>query len=177
VALASALHRLRGLLGRDQAVLRQEGRLSLDGRLCWVDVWAVDHLLRRAETAPNQPDLIRKAAGLYQGPFLGDAEIEQPKATAMVESLRRRLLRQLVRVGRQREQPKPQEAVDWYEEALRVDPCDEEVCRSLMTTYHRLERATDVEATYRRCRAALSALRGVAPSSATQTLLRTLSTR
>src|SRR5262249_10329627 len=41
VALASALHRLRGLLGREQAILRQEGLLSLDSRHCWVDVWAV----------------------------------------------------------------------------------------------------------------------------------------
>ena len=32
VALASALHRLRSLLGREQAVVRQEGQLSLDGR-------------------------------------------------------------------------------------------------------------------------------------------------
>jgi LuxR family maltose regulon positive regulatory protein len=138
VALASALHRLRGLLGRDQAVIRQEGRLSLDGRLCWVDVWAVDHLLRRAETAPNQPELTRKAAGLYRGPFLGDREVEQLPATAMVETLPRRLLRQLVRVGRQREQANPQEAVDWYEEALRVDPSDEEVCRSLRTLLRNL---------------------------------------
>src|SRR4029450_8246346 len=51
VALASALHRLRGLLAREQAILRQEGRLSLDSRLCWVDVWAVDRLVGRAEDA------------------------------------------------------------------------------------------------------------------------------
>ena len=62
VALASALHRLRGLLGREQAVLRQEGQLSLDARLCWVDVWAVERLLGRAETAASPWELTRKAA-------------------------------------------------------------------------------------------------------------------
>jgi LuxR family maltose regulon positive regulatory protein len=177
VALASALHRLRGLLGREQAVLRQEGRLSLDGRLCWVDVWAVERLLGRAETAGNHPELIRKAAGLYRGAFLDEREVELPQATAMVESLRRRLLRQLVRVGRQCEQANPKEAVDWYEEALRVDPCAEDVCRSLMTAYDRLECSAEVVATYQRCRAALAALRGLAPSAATQGLFRALSAR
>ena len=42
VALTSALHRLRGLLDCDGAVVRQEGQLSLDDRFCWVDVWAVE---------------------------------------------------------------------------------------------------------------------------------------
>src|SRR5262249_47013769 len=163
VALASALHRLRGLLGREQAILRQEGRLSLDSRHCWVDVWAVERLLGRAETAAGHPELICKAAGLYRGAFLDEREVELPQATAMVESLRRRLLRHLVRVGRQCEQVNLQEAVDWYEEALRVDPCAEDACRSLMTVYHRLDRSTDVTVTYQRCRAALDAARGQAP--------------
>jgi len=177
VALASALHRLRGLLGREQAILRQEGRLSLDGRLCWVDVWAVDRLLGRAETSASHPELIRKAARLYRGAFLDDREGELSQATGMVESLRRRLLRHLARVGRQCEQADPHEAVEWYEEALRVDPCAEDVCRSLMTVYHRLDRSTDVAATYQRCRAALVAVRGLTPSAATQGLLKTFSGR
>jgi two-component SAPR family response regulator len=176
-ALASALHRLRGLLGREQAVLRQEGRLSLDGRLCWVDVWAMERPLGRAETAANHPELIQKAAGLYRGAFLDEREVELPQATAMVESLHRRLLRQLVRVGRQCEQANPKEAVDWYEEALRVDPCAEDVYRSLMTAYDRLERSAEVVATYQRCQVALAALRGLAPSAATQGLFKALSAR
>jgi len=177
VALASALHRLRGLLGRDQAILRQEGRLSLDSRLCWVDVWAVDRLLGRAESAAGHPQLIRRAADLYRGAFLDAGEAELPRATAMVESLRRRLLRHLVRAGRQCEEANPQEAVDWYEEALRVDPCAEDACQSLMTVYHRLDRSTDVTVTYQRCRAALDTGRGLTPSAATQRLLQTLSAR
>jgi LuxR family transcriptional regulator, maltose regulon positive regulatory protein len=177
VALASALHRLRGLLGREQAILRQEGRLSLDSRHCWVDVWALERLLGRAETAASHPQLIRQAADLYRGAFLDEGEGELPKATAMVESLRRRLLRHLLRVGRQCEQANPQEAVDWYEEALRVDPCAEDACRSLMTVYHRLDRSTDVAVTYQRFRAALDAARGLVPSAATQGLFQTLSAR
>ena len=151
VALASALHRLRGLLGREHAVLRQEGQLSLDTRLCWVDVWAVERLLGRAETAANPRELTRKAADLYRGAFLDEREVELPQATALAESLRRRLLRQLVRVGRQCEQANRQEAVDWYEEALRVDPCAEDVCQE---PHDCLPPARAL----RRCRGCLSAL-------------------
>ena len=70
VALASALHRLRGLLGHEQAVLRQDGLLSLDAQVCWVDVWAVERLLGRAETANDPREFTRKATDLYQGSFL-----------------------------------------------------------------------------------------------------------
>jgi ATP/maltotriose-dependent transcriptional regulator MalT/DNA-binding SARP family transcriptional activator len=176
-ALASALHRLRRLLGREQAVRRQEGQLNLDARLCWVDVWAVERLLGRAETEADSRELTRNAAGLYRGAFLDDREVELPRATALAESLRRRLLRQLVRVGRQCEPADPQQAADWYEEALRVDPCAEDVYRSLMAAYDRLERSGDVVAAYRRCQTALASLRGLVPSAETQGLFRTLSAR
>jgi hypothetical protein len=46
-----------------------------------------------------------------------------------------------------------------------------------MTAYHRLARSTDVVATYQRCRTALAALRGLAPSAATLGLFKTFSAR
>jgi DNA-binding SARP family transcriptional activator len=177
VALASALHRLRRLLGREQAIRRQDGQMSLDARLCWVDAWAVERLLGRAETSTNPQAVTRKAATLYRGAFLAFEEGEFPEATAVAERLRHRLLRQLVRAGQRCEPANPQEAADWYEEALRVDPCAEDVCRNLMTVYHRLARPGDVVTAYRRCRTALAAARDLAPSAETQGLFRTLSPR
>ena len=172
VALASALHRLRGLLGREQAILRQEGQLSLNGRLCWVDVWAVERLLGRAETAANPQELTRKAAGLYRGAFLDGPDLALHQSTALAEGLRRRLLRQIVRAGRQCEPADPQQAADWYEEALRVDPSAEDVYRSLMNVHHRLGRSTEVEQVYRRCQTALAAHVGATPSPETRALLK-----
>jgi LuxR family maltose regulon positive regulatory protein len=34
-----SLHRLRKLLGRDDAVLLHDGKVSLNERMCWLDVW------------------------------------------------------------------------------------------------------------------------------------------
>ena len=40
-------HRLRQLIGHENAIQHKEGRLTLDERLCWVDVWAFEWLLGR----------------------------------------------------------------------------------------------------------------------------------
>ena len=125
VALASALHRLRVLMGHEQAIVRQEGQLSLDQRFCWVDVWAVEHLLRRAEA--GQMESLRKAVDLYRGAFLDGYEVELPQATTLADTLRRRLLREIVRAARSCAENDRQQSVDWYEHALRVDPCAEDV--------------------------------------------------
>jgi ATP/maltotriose-dependent transcriptional regulator MalT/DNA-binding SARP family transcriptional activator len=173
VALASALHRLRALMGSERAIVRQEGQLSLDARSCWVDVWAVERLLGRAEA--GQTESLRKAVDLYRGVFLDEQEVELPQAAALADTLRRRLLRQIARAARQCDENDWPQAVDWYEHALRVDPCAEDVCRSLMKAYHALGRPAEVAESYRRCRAALAAIRGTRPSPETEGLLKALS--
>ncbi len=60
-ALTTALYRLRALIGRE-AVLQQDGCLSLNPRLCWVDLWEFN---RQAEGVGMD-----KLLGLYRGEFL-----------------------------------------------------------------------------------------------------------
>jgi DNA-binding SARP family transcriptional activator len=178
-ALTSAIHRLRRLLGREQAIVRHRGEIGIDPRYCWIDVWAVERLLERAEAVNSKDDearadavrAVEDAARLYRGAFLeNDADIQG--AATLTDRLRRRLMRQLVGVGQYKEwKAQWQEAAHYYEEALRVDPCAEDVCRRLMTVYHRLARPTEVVATYRRCRDRLASQLGTAPSAETETLL------
>jgi hypothetical protein len=56
-SFTSTLHRLRKLLGEDRAITLSDGKLTLDGRYIWVDVWAFDQVVARVsqvlrETAP-----------------------------------------------------------------------------------------------------------------------------
>jgi hypothetical protein len=75
-ALSSAILRLRNLLGHGEAVQRQAGRLSLDPRHCWVDAWALEVLLDRADAArmrgadDEAERSAARASAMYEGSFL-----------------------------------------------------------------------------------------------------------
>jgi LuxR family transcriptional regulator, maltose regulon positive regulatory protein len=184
-ALTSAIHRLRRLLGHEEAIIRKDNEVSLDNRYSWVDVWAVERWLGRVESAARDAidegawsDTVRvveRAVELYKGPFLG-GNGDIPWAGSLNDRLRRRLLRQLVQVGQYWEQAEDlQQAANLYEEGLRVDPCAEDVCRRLMTVYYSLGRPGEILATYRQCREELAVRLGSLPSVETDTLFQRLS--
>jgi ATP/maltotriose-dependent transcriptional regulator MalT/DNA-binding SARP family transcriptional activator len=159
-ALAMAVHRLRRLLGAEQALTRGNGRLGLDPRLCWVDVWALEHAFVAAEAAAGQmPELRRWAAqveGLYRGPFLAD-ERAQPWAEPLAERLRSRWLRHLALVaGAWLEKGDWGAAAGVYQRALEVEPATEPLYRGLAEVYRRAGRADEalqVDERRRRARA------------------------
>jgi DNA-binding SARP family transcriptional activator len=183
-ALTSALHRLRKLLGHEEAIIRKDNEIGLDDRYCWIDTWAAERLVARSETASRgngeerswqqATELIQRALALYRGSFLSN----DPEATwgmTLADRLRRRLLRQLKLIGeRHEEKEQLQQAADLYEEALRVDICAEDVCRRLMILYHQLGRPSEVASIYRQCREALNSQFGINLSAETEELLKTL---
>ena len=77
-SLATTLHRLRNLLGREDVIEHVEGRLTLDPRVCWVDVWAFEGCLERLPALDADDvdvrlvEQIEKGLTLYQGEFMGD---------------------------------------------------------------------------------------------------------
>ncbi len=83
-AFTAALHRLRKLLGSDDALLLTDNRLSLNADKVWLDVWALD----RALTTPHA---VPEVLALYQGAFLDDNEA--PWALATREKLRAKFVR------------------------------------------------------------------------------------
>jgi DNA-binding SARP family transcriptional activator len=181
-ALNSAIHRLRALLGHQDVLIRQDNEVTLNTRRCWLDLVAVERLLEKAEaisdndekTATEKIDLINRATKLYRGPFLDD-DPESSLGNRRSDRLRRRLVRLLARVGQQWERlERLPDAIQSYEEALRIDPCAEDICRQLMSAYHRLGRPSEVSTAYHSCKDALQAQVGAHPSATTDTLLTTL---
>jgi LuxR family maltose regulon positive regulatory protein len=67
------LHRLRKLLGCDQACILHEGKLTLDPRHCWVDTWAFERACNQiSENADSEMKLegvAEQVLRLYQGQF------------------------------------------------------------------------------------------------------------
>ena len=180
-SFTATLHRLRRLLGEDDAVLLRDSRLSLNAALVWVDGWALEQVCAAIDEAMRAPSgavpegalraLADEALALYRGPFLPD-ESEQPSYIACREQVRSRLLRCLARIARRWEDAGQSEAAaDCYLRCIEADPLFEAPYRNLMLCYQRGGDAIEARATYERLRTLLSARLQAAPSPETQAVL------
>jgi LuxR family transcriptional regulator, maltose regulon positive regulatory protein len=105
-SFTSTLHRLRKLLGEDRALVLHEGKLSLDARYFWTDVWALERLCAEIDDAAqgaraDPAELERLQARLLElarGPFLAN-EPEEPWSLRPRERLRARVERALGQLG------------------------------------------------------------------------------
>ena len=104
-SFSTTLHRLRHLLGYEKLLERQEGTLTLNDRLCWVDIWAFEDLLRQAEEGLRKGSTdsairkMEKALEIYTGPFLS-READQPWAVSANERVRNKFLHAIENLGR-----------------------------------------------------------------------------
>jgi ATP/maltotriose-dependent transcriptional regulator MalT/DNA-binding SARP family transcriptional activator len=182
-ALATTLHRLRRLLGEKEAIENRDGQLSLNVSYCWVDAWAFERLLSKAETESKKSKgdgkplvayYAEKAIDFYKGPFLPQNN-EEHWSIYMRERLMSRFLRGVVFLGRTLEQIGEREkAVVRYLQALEVDLKVEEFYQRLMVCYNRMGRNADAVAVYKRCQKNLNSMLKVEPSSQTKTIYRNI---
>ena len=184
----TTLHRLRKLLGYDEVLVVEDGKVSLDPRYCWVDVWVFDRSSRQirgllmdksaSATDPEQMEhLARQALRLYQGHFLGREAVPD-----WAHTLRDRLASQFRHdvstlcsywEGRQAWD----DAADVYGRALELDNLAEEFYCGLMRCQAALGNFSAAVNTYRRCRQALSVVLGISPSAQTEALYATVRTQ
>jgi len=179
-SFASALYRLRQLLGCEKGIERQEGKLTLNDRFCWVDVWAFEAILEQAEDlwkkeqAAKAVQLLEKAMQMHRGPFLPQ-ETLKPWTISMRERLRSKFLRNVEKLGNYWQQSNQWEkALDLYLKGLEVDDLAEEFYRGVMICYYQLVRKNDALAAYKRYRRILSSVPGLEPSSRVEALYKTL---
>ena len=88
-SFTAALHRLRTLLGDNDAIIQQGGTLSLNMSRVWVDALALDELL--SDAAPVSAE---RLLALYRGSFLKEDEGE-PWSVTTRERLRSRFIHAL----------------------------------------------------------------------------------
>jgi len=181
-AFEITLHRLRQLIGVDQALVLRDGLLTLDNRQCWVDVWAFEQAASRAEAllnspAPNPDELASvssRTVALYHGHFLG-RETPEPWSISLRERLRSKFLRHLLDIARHWEKIGQHEAaIQCYQKGLETDDLAEIFYQRLMVCYQQLGRKSEALAVYRRCRTTLSLILSITPSPATETIRRRL---
>lgn len=178
-AFDANLSRLRRLLGHDDALLIEGGRLTLNPTLCWVDLWSFERLLGRLQAAlhdPAQADVrallaqTDKVLRLYHGDFL-DREGCRPGALSLRERLRARLANTLGEVGGRLEAAEQWDnAARLYRRAIEIEPLAEKEYRRLMACLLQQGETAEALHVYFRCCEALWAGLGITPSKATEAI-------
>jgi ATP/maltotriose-dependent transcriptional regulator MalT/DNA-binding SARP family transcriptional activator len=168
-SLTAALHRLRGLLGDNEAVIQQGGTLSLNPVRVWVDVWGLEEQLARGNALDSETLL-----DLYRGSFLVEDEGE-PWSVTMRERLRGKFIHALVGQAQQLESAgRFDQAIEGYLRGLDADPVIEQFYQGLMRCYARLDRKSEAIAAYRRLKQMLSISLSLKPSPSTEKLYQSL---
>jgi two-component SAPR family response regulator len=133
-ALKTTLHRLRKILGHEDAVQLRDGQISLNPTGVWVDRWALEQVLEEvgatASRNASDPPLAawertsQRLLDLYQGRFLEKSDL--PCAATPREALHRKYLLAVERVGAALEgMGMWAKARNVYVRALDVDPTPE----------------------------------------------------
>jgi DNA-binding SARP family transcriptional activator len=175
-ACASALHRLRKLLGSYESISLQKNHFSLDPRHVWVDAWAFERGLasRQGTSGAGRRDASDGAIALYRGPFLGK-QVDLTWTAPLRERLRTKFLRHVAEEGRTLFAAREFDAaIALFEKGLNADPIAEELYHELMLCYQALGRRAEAIGVYQRCERTLAAALGVSPASKTVALYQAL---
>jgi DNA-binding SARP family transcriptional activator len=177
------LHRLRKLLGETDAVQLHAGQVGFNPDVCWMDAWACERLMDRAQEAfklgriQEAVSLTEQALRLYRGNFL-HADTEAPWSLSARERLRMKFTDCVVSLGTHLEESERLDhAIEYYKKGLEADSLGEAFYQGLMRCYLKLDRRVDGLAVYRRLRELLSITLGIPPSPASQTLFEALRTQ
>ena len=175
-ALNVALHRLRKMLPRGtEAVRLQDGKLSLDADLVWVDVVALG---RRLPQVPGAGALdverVNEALALYRGHFLA-SDAAEPWSVSARERLRARVQGAVAHCAAMLgEAGRHEESLTLFRHGLEIDDLDERFYQGVMREAIALARPAEGIAAYQRLKRSLSIMMGLAPSLASEALARTL---
>jgi LuxR family maltose regulon positive regulatory protein len=180
----TTLYRLRKMLDDDRILILRDGKVSLDSRFCWVDVWSFERLLGTMQRIRNKDttgrdayeldQLMQRVLTLYQDHFLAREE-----ATAWSVSIRERLrskfIYSLLDIGRYWElHGFWDKAIQCYQKGLAVDDLVEVLYQRLMLCTLQAHRISEGMAAYRRCRQILSIVLGLQPEPETESIYRSL---
>ncbi len=165
-----ALHRLRKLLAHADAIVVRDGLVSLNSKVCWIDVFAFERLL---DSSRKYRD-IERALGLYRGPLLPQDE-DKPWTATLRERLRRKFLHHLGLAARELEaRTQWPMAIDHYQRGLDAESLAEGFYQGLMRCYRALNRPAEAISVYQRMHRLFSIVLGTQPTEESEALYRGL---
>jgi len=176
----TTLYRLRKILADDRLLVLRDGKVTLNSRFCWVDVWAFERLLGRMQRIRSKDttgreaykldELMQRIFTLYQDHFLAKEEVTS-WSVSMRERLRSKFIHALLDMGRYWEMHAFwDKAIQCYQRGLEVDDLIEVFYQRLMLCTLQAQRISEGMATYRRCRQVLSIVLGLQPEPETESI-------
>lgn len=173
----TTLHRLRKLLGNEQAILLNSGKLSINEKYFWLDTWVFDQEIDELNLFLKRPDhlseknkimeLAEKILHLYQGPFLADEEESWIIATR--DHWKNKFIRFVGDVVCYLKNIKREEdAIKFLHQAIEVDELAEGLYRQLMICYKELDRKAEAIEIYNRFKKILYTKFDIEPSDETK---------
>lgn len=172
-----ALHRLRKLLGKDDAITLELGRLSLNPKVVWVDCLAFEQLVdgvgsaAQARLAPQAAAHLRRAVALYGGAFLHETE-DEPWQMVYRSRLASKFKRSVMHLAQSAAATGETPALrGLLERALELDPMAEDLARELMALLQHGGEQAAALSVFEHCRAAIYAGLGARPAAATLALV------
>jgi len=184
-SLAITLHRLRKLLGADQAIILVNGRLSLNRQCWWLDLWSLQHTFTELDRLLQKPTaraslrerlntLTEQLFSLYRGPFMA-GESDHPWHLAQRQKLHGRFIRLVGELGYYfDESGVPDQAAACYLRGIEADAGAEALYRRLMLCYRNQQRYAEAIDIYENCKKSLLATQKTEPSPKTQAVFDTL---
>ncbi len=163
------LHRLRKLLGIDNALLFNDGRLAFNRELIWCDAAAFEALTTSTESGSTL-GLEHEIAKLYRGSLLA-GETEFTWLTSPRERYAARFVGAITRIASQlRQHGQRQNALELYEQGLLQDGLVENFYLGAMEICIELGQMGEALRIHRRCEQLFSLVLGIKPSSKMQAL-------
>jgi two-component SAPR family response regulator len=180
----TTLHRLRKMLGDSRVLVLKEGKLSLDSRYCWVDVWSFERLLGQSHRLLMRDNTGKQVfsvgrstedlTNLYHDHFLAN-EYLTSWSVSMHERLRSKFIHHLLEVGRYMEKHGFwEQAMHCYRKGIDIDDLVEVFYQRLMVCCLETRRLSEGLSAYRRCCQVLSITLGLQPEPETEALYRSL---
>jgi len=177
-ALGVALARLRKLLGGFPLVRVIDERVSINQEMLWTDTGAFEKLVAELDSGSGDgtvlPETAARLLTLHRGDLL-PSDRDEPWTLRPRLRLRAQFIRCLGSFGIRIEATGQwQLALDCYRRGLEVDDLAEEFYQGLMRCHARLAQPAQGMATFERLRQTLATALGIAPSSVSEGLARSL---
>lgn len=151
-AFEVALHRLRKLLGRDDAILLEHGKIRVNSAVVWIDALAFERLAKRIEFGATNLGGDRNAAiarvfSIYGAPFLSSDD--EPWLLPYRERLSGQFRRVVLRMIATADYACEQAIVD-LQHALDIEPTAESLVQALVARLARASRHAEAREVQRR---------------------------